>query len=98
MCGIAGIVQVGGRGVDRALLTAMTTAQAHRGPDGDGFVCRGGAGFGPPRQTPLPFCPLRPPPPHTQTSLSAAFSLAHSQHPRPRAVPHAPPPPVSSPL
>jgi asparagine synthase (glutamine-hydrolysing) len=46
MCGIAGIVEVGGRGVDRALLTAMTTAQAHRGPDGDGFVCRGGVGFG----------------------------------------------------
>src|SRR5216683_68893 len=46
MCGIAGIVQVTGRGVDRALLTAMTTAQAHRGPDGDGFVCRGGVGFG----------------------------------------------------
>jgi asparagine synthase (glutamine-hydrolysing) len=46
MCGIAGIVQVAGRGVDRALLTAMTTAQAHRGPDGDGFVCRGGVGFG----------------------------------------------------
>src|SRR5207244_709036 len=46
MCGIAGIVQVTGRGVDRALLTAMTTAQAHRGPDGDGFVCRGGGGFG----------------------------------------------------
>src|SRR6266851_3330723 len=46
MCGIAGIVQVAGRGVDRALLTAMTTAQAHRGPDGDGFVCRGGVGLG----------------------------------------------------
>src|SRR5216683_2053016 len=46
MCGIAGIVQGGGRGVDRALLTAMTTAQAHRGPDGDGFVRRGGVGFG----------------------------------------------------
>ena len=46
MCGIAGIVEVGGRGVDRALLTAMTTAQAHRGPDGDGFVCRGGVGLG----------------------------------------------------
>jgi asparagine synthase (glutamine-hydrolysing) len=46
MCGIAGIVEVGGRAVDRDLLTAMTTVQAHRGPDGDGFVCRGGVGFG----------------------------------------------------
>jgi asparagine synthase (glutamine-hydrolysing) len=46
MCGIAGIVETGGRAVDPALLTAMTTAQAHRGPDGDGFVCRGGAGLG----------------------------------------------------
>jgi asparagine synthase (glutamine-hydrolysing) len=46
MCGIAGIVEVGGRVVDRDLLTAMTTVQAHRGPDGDGFVCRDGVGFG----------------------------------------------------
>jgi asparagine synthase (glutamine-hydrolysing) len=46
MCGIAGIVEVGGRAVDRDLLTAMTTVQAHRGPDGDGFVCRDGVGFG----------------------------------------------------
>jgi len=46
MCGIAGIVERGNRGVDRNLLTAMTAVQAHRGPDGDGFVCRGGVGFG----------------------------------------------------
>src|SRR3984893_11339431 len=46
MCGIAGIVEVGGHAVDRDLLTAMTTVQAHRGPDGDGVVCRGGVGFG----------------------------------------------------
>jgi asparagine synthase (glutamine-hydrolysing) len=46
MCGIAGIVDVSGRPVDARLLSAMTTAQAHRGPDGDGFVCRGAVGFG----------------------------------------------------
>ncbi|HKX03979.1 MAG TPA: asparagine synthase (glutamine-hydrolyzing) [Methylomirabilota bacterium] len=46
MCGIAGMVDVTGRPVDEGLLRAMTTVQAHRGPDGEGFVCRGGAGLG----------------------------------------------------
>ena len=46
MCGIAGIADLSGRPVDRALLRAMTTVQAHRGPDGEGFVCRGGVGLG----------------------------------------------------
>jgi asparagine synthase (glutamine-hydrolysing) len=46
MCGIAGIVDVSGRAVDRQLLRAMTTVQAHRGPDGEGFACRGGVGLG----------------------------------------------------
>jgi asparagine synthase (glutamine-hydrolysing) len=46
MCGIAGIVDVTGHPVDGGLLRAMTGVQAHRGPDGDGFVCRGGAGLG----------------------------------------------------
>lgn len=46
MCGIAGIVDTTGRPVDPALLRAMTTAQAHRGPDGEGFVCRGPVGLG----------------------------------------------------
>jgi asparagine synthase (glutamine-hydrolysing) len=46
MCGIAGIVDVTGRPVDERLLRAMTTIQAHRGPDGDGFVCRGPVGLG----------------------------------------------------
>jgi glutamine phosphoribosylpyrophosphate amidotransferase len=35
MCGIAGFVGLG----DRADLAAMTTALAHRGPDGDGLYC-----------------------------------------------------------
>ena len=46
MCGIAGIADVTGRAVDRRLLRAMTTVQAHRGPDGEGFVCRGPVGLG----------------------------------------------------
>ncbi|MGH7415888.1 MAG: asparagine synthase (glutamine-hydrolyzing) [Candidatus Rokuibacteriota bacterium] len=46
MCGIAGIADVTGRPVDGRLLTAMTTVQAHRGPDGEGFVCRGSVGLG----------------------------------------------------
>lgn len=37
MCGIAGIVDLSGRPVDRELLERMTQALAHRGPDGDGF-------------------------------------------------------------
>src|SRR3984893_15616550 len=46
MCGIAGIADVTGRPVDRSLLQAMITVQAHRGPDGEAIVCRGAAGLG----------------------------------------------------
>ena len=46
MCGIAGIVETSGRPADMGLLNAMTTVQGHRGPDGDGFVCRGPVGLG----------------------------------------------------
>ena len=46
MCGIAGIADVTGRPVDRALLQAMTAVQAHRGPDGEAVVCRGAVGLG----------------------------------------------------
>jgi len=46
MCGIAGIADDSGRPVDERLLRVMTTVQAHRGPDGEGFVCRGGVGLG----------------------------------------------------
>jgi len=37
MCGIAGIIDLSGRPVDREVLARMTGALAHRGPDGDGF-------------------------------------------------------------
>src|SRR5229473_7477543 len=46
MCGIAGIADVTGRPVDRALLQAMTNVQAHRGPDGEAVLCRGAVGLG----------------------------------------------------
>src|SRR4030095_3495637 len=46
MCGIAGIADVTGRPVDRTLLQAMTSVQAHRGPDGEDLVCRGSVGLG----------------------------------------------------
>lgn len=46
MCGIAGIVETEGRPADPSLLRAMTTLLRHRGPDGDGFVCRGPVGLG----------------------------------------------------
>jgi asparagine synthase (glutamine-hydrolysing) len=46
MCGIAGIADVTGRPVDRALLQAMTTVLAHRGPDGESMVCRPAVGLG----------------------------------------------------
>jgi len=46
MCGLAGIFQPGQRPVDAALLARMTTALAHRGPDGDGFHVEPGIGLG----------------------------------------------------
>ena len=46
MCGIAGIADVAGRVADEALLRAMTSVQAHRGPDGEAVVCRGPVGLG----------------------------------------------------
>jgi asparagine synthase (glutamine-hydrolysing) len=38
MCGITGIVAFDGRPVDLGVLQRMNDAQAHRGPDGEGFV------------------------------------------------------------
>jgi asparagine synthase (glutamine-hydrolysing) len=42
MCGLAGIFDPNARPVDAALLRRMTTALAHRGPDGDGFYVQPG--------------------------------------------------------
>jgi asparagine synthase (glutamine-hydrolysing) len=38
MCGITGIVALNGRPVDLRVLQRMNDVQAHRGPDGEGFV------------------------------------------------------------
>ena len=47
MCGLAGIFHQEARAeVDAALLRRMTTALAHRGPDGDGFHTEPGLGLG----------------------------------------------------
>ena len=46
MCGLAGIYYADGGAVDRSLLVRMTTALAHRGPDGDGFHVEAGVGLG----------------------------------------------------
>ncbi|MBK8696576.1 MAG: hypothetical protein IPN17_30995 [Deltaproteobacteria bacterium] len=48
MCGLAGIFHYADpdRTVDRAALTRMTRALAHRGPDGEGFHVDGPLGLG----------------------------------------------------
>src|ERR1039458_6600761 len=47
MCGLAGIFHPDARAeIDAALLRRMTTAVAHRGPDGDGFFTEPGVGLG----------------------------------------------------
>ncbi len=46
MCGLAGIFHHAGAPIDRGLLARMTTAIAHRGPDGDGFHVEPGVGLG----------------------------------------------------
>jgi asparagine synthase (glutamine-hydrolysing) len=46
MCGLAGILLPGKAEIDADLLRTMTTALAHRGPDGDGFHVEPGIGFG----------------------------------------------------
>lgn len=46
MCGICGIFDRSGAGVDMELLHRMTVAIRHRGPDGDGFLVDGEVGLG----------------------------------------------------
>ncbi len=47
MCGLAGIFHLNGtQAIDAALLRRMTTAIAHRGPDGDGFHVEPHVGLG----------------------------------------------------
>ena len=46
MCGIAGFVNPDGIPADRAIVERMTATLRHRGPDGDGFFCRGSVALG----------------------------------------------------
>lgn len=46
MCGIVGIVRNDGKPVDRDLVTRMSNAIRHRGPDDDGFYFNEGVGLG----------------------------------------------------
>lgn len=46
MCGIAGVVHLDGRVVEKGAVKRMTDAIAHRGPDGDGQWVEGNVGIG----------------------------------------------------
>jgi asparagine synthase (glutamine-hydrolysing) len=46
MCGICGVMELGGKPVDEVLLTAMNDTMAHRGPDGAGVHVEGPVGLG----------------------------------------------------
>jgi asparagine synthase (glutamine-hydrolysing) len=46
MCGISGLISGNGDSPDRGLLERITRALAHRGPDAEGVVIDGAAGFG----------------------------------------------------
>jgi asparagine synthase (glutamine-hydrolysing) len=46
MCGIAGVVEIGGGAADAALLERMGALLAHRGPDGSGMLVEGSVGLG----------------------------------------------------
>ena len=46
MCGLAGILQLDGAPVSHAVLTRMTDAVVHRGPDSEGYFVEGALGFG----------------------------------------------------
>jgi glutamate synthase domain-containing protein 1 len=46
MCGIAGIIDLTSRDIDRDIIQNMTSALAHRGPDDEGTWFDEGVGFG----------------------------------------------------
>jgi asparagine synthase (glutamine-hydrolysing) len=46
MCGVAGIFNLDGQPASPALLEAMTSSLAHRGPDGEGVFTQGPVGLG----------------------------------------------------
>ena len=46
MCGVAGVIRLDGGNIEPSLLTSMTDAIAHRGPDGEGQWIEGNVGIG----------------------------------------------------
>jgi asparagine synthase (glutamine-hydrolysing) len=46
MCGISGIIDLRGNGIDPSVLGRMTDALRHRGPEGQGVFIRGNVGLG----------------------------------------------------
>ena len=46
MCGIAGLINLGGENVSQTILKMMTDAIAHRGPDGQGHWIKDNIGLG----------------------------------------------------
>ena len=46
MCGITGVFNLSGEPVAHSTMMAMTTALAHRGPDGDGIYIHENVGIG----------------------------------------------------
>ncbi|MDA0261601.1 MAG: asparagine synthetase B, partial [Proteobacteria bacterium] len=65
MCGIAGILNLSGRPAQPAIVRAMTTAIAHRGPDGEGVYCDGPLGLGHRRLAIIDLTPAAEQPMHT---------------------------------
>ena len=70
MCAIAGLYQASGRPVDAEVLARMVQVQAHRGPDGEGYVLIDPTGKG----KPVELCgPLTPSPGASRVGSSLAM-------------------------
>ncbi|SDF22968.1 asparagine synthase (glutamine-hydrolysing) [Blastococcus fimeti] len=70
MCGIVGMRRFDGGGPDVEVLRDMASALRHRGPDGEGFLVRGGVGLGHRR---LSIIDLE----HSQQPMSSADGRLH---------------------
>ena len=46
MCGITGIINLNNQRIDESVISSMTDAIAHRGPDGRGVFIDGNVSFG----------------------------------------------------
>lgn len=75
MCGIAGILDLDGSAVEPPVLSAMTDAIAHRGPDGEGHWIEGGMGLGHRRLAIIDLSPLGRQP---MLSPSGRFAMVYN--------------------